>query len=79
MEASLFVCYVSFLTGWVKSGVTVEFSNPAYLLLSAGDLTVDELDDIVQFLATKSSFHEQRELIQLHNLHSALQRYVPYK
>ena len=52
----------------------VEFSNLAFLLLSPGDLTDEEQDDLVQYLTSKSSSQERRELDQLKAVHSALHR-----
>ncbi|XP_033626697.1 ATP-dependent DNA helicase Q4-like isoform X2 [Asterias rubens] len=59
--------------GWVKSGVIVEFSDLAFLVQSPGDLTDEELDEVVNLLTSKSSLQERRQLYQLQAVYSALQ------
>ena len=53
----------------------VEFSELAYHFRSPGDLSVDELDDVLQFLHTRVQRQEKTELSQLSRLYQALKRY----
>ncbi|KAL5020858.1 hypothetical protein ScPMuIL_000013 [Solemya velum] len=48
-----------------KSGVMVEFSDLAYHFRSPGDLDVEELDDVLQFLHDRVQKQERTELSQL--------------
>ena len=54
----------------------VEFSELAYHFRSPGDLTLDELDDVLQFLHTRVQKQEKTELSQLSRLYQALKRYL---
>ena len=54
----------------------MEFSDLAFLVQSPGDLTDEELDEVVTLLTSKSSLQERRQLYQLQAVYSALQRYV---
>ena len=53
----------------------MEFSELAYHFLSPGDLSVEELDDILQFLHTRVQRQEKTEVYNLSRLYQALKRY----
>ena len=57
-----------------KTGVMVEFSELAYHFRSPGDLDIEELDDILQFLHTRVQRQEKTELYNLSRLYQALKR-----
>ncbi|ESO89742.1 hypothetical protein LOTGIDRAFT_124753, partial [Lottia gigantea] len=64
--------------GPMRSGVMVEFSNLGFHFRSAGDLTDNELDEILDFLFERVSRQESNELYQLDLLSEAL-RSVSFK
>ncbi|RUS69891.1 hypothetical protein EGW08_022342, partial [Elysia chlorotica] len=60
--------------GFRKSGVLVELSNLAFHFRSRGDLTADQVDEVLGFLASRARRQEQAELGQLGRLSAALRR-----
>jgi len=58
-----------------KSGVVVEFSKLCYHLRSPGDMTPEELDEVVDFLMERIETQEKTELFHLENFHKTLERY----
>ncbi|XP_072013917.1 ATP-dependent DNA helicase Q4-like [Amphiura filiformis] len=58
--------------GWVKSGVLVEFSELALSVRAPGDMTDDDFDEVIQFLAERTKSQEQRELYNLQSVYLAL-------
>ena len=62
-------------SGPKRTGVMIEFSELAYHFRSPGDLEVEELDDVLQFLHTRVQKQEKTELSQLSRLYQALKRY----
>ena len=61
--------------GSKKSGVVVEFSTLCYHLRSPGDMSPDELDEVVDFLMERIETQEKTELFHLENFHRTLERY----
>ena len=49
----------------------VEFSDLAFHFRSPGDLTDEEIDDVMQFLHTRVQNQEKEELQQLHYLYNS--------
>ncbi|GFN75198.1 werner syndrome, recq helicase-like [Plakobranchus ocellatus] len=60
--------------GFSKSGVLVEFSDLSFHFRSRGDLTSDQMDDVLDFLNLRARRQEQTELAQLDMLSQALVR-----
>ena len=60
--------------GWEKSGVLVEFSDLAYHMHAPGDLTCDQLDDIITFLDQRIQTQEHTQLHLLQAFHDTLNR-----
>ena len=60
--------------GASKTGVMVEFSDLAFHFRSPGDLTEDEMDDVIDFLHHRAVKQEKTELFQLDLLHESLIR-----
>ncbi|CAL1538171.1 unnamed protein product, partial [Lymnaea stagnalis] len=58
--------------GYHKSGVLVELSDLGFHFRSRGDLTAQEMDDVLDFLATRAQSQERIELKQLDMLADAL-------
>lgn len=58
-----------------KSGVLVEFTDLAFHLRTPGDLTDDELDDIVDFLNERVQTQESTEIFQLNNFYETLSKW----
>jgi ATP-dependent DNA helicase Q4 len=52
----------------------VEFSNLAFHFSAPGDLTDEELDDVLQFLHERVQKHEKSEIQQLKYLSDSLKR-----
>ena len=61
--------------GSKKSGVIVEFSTLSYHMRSPGDMSPDELDEVVDFLMERIETQEKTELFHLENFHKTLERY----
>ncbi|XP_059170195.1 ATP-dependent DNA helicase Q4-like [Physella acuta] len=64
--------------GFRKTGVLVELSDLSFHFRSRGDLTSQEMDDVLDFLAQRTQHQERAELRQLEMLSSAL-RSVSHK
>ncbi len=60
--------------GPCKTGVVVEFSELAFHLRSPGDLTDEEVDEVVDFLTERLNTQERTELAQLHRFYKILAR-----
>lgn len=65
---------LSFL-GPQKTGVLVEFSNLAFHFIAPGDLSDEELDDVLQFLHERIQKHEKTEIQLLKYLNESLKRW----
>lgn len=55
-----------------KTGVLVEFSNLAFHFIAPGDLSDEELDDVLQFLHERIQKHEKTEIQLLKYLNESL-------
>ncbi|XP_064641083.1 ATP-dependent DNA helicase Q4-like [Lineus longissimus] len=55
-----------------KSGVMVEFSDLAFHFTSHGDLSDDEVDEVVDFLHNRITAQEKTEIKQLNNFYKTL-------
>jgi len=64
--------------GSKKSGVVVEFSTLCYHMRSPGDMSPDELDEVVDFLMERIETQEKTELFHLENFHRTLERYCNF-
>lgn len=64
---------LSFL-GPQKTAVLVEFSNLAFHFIAPGDLSDEELDDVLQFLHERIQKHEKTEIQLLKYLNESLKR-----
>ena len=60
--------------GSKKSGVVVEFTTLCYHLRSPGDMSPEELDEVVDFLMERIETQEKTELFHLENFHKTLER-----
>ncbi|GFR90345.1 ATP-dependent DNA helicase Q4-like [Elysia marginata] len=60
--------------GFRKSGVLVELSDLSFHFRSRGDLTDDQVDEVLDFLTSRTRKQEQAELRQLDRLADALKR-----
>ena len=56
----------------MKSGVMVEFSDLGFHLRSPGDLTDEEMDEVVDFLNDRVQMQETTEINQIHFVHKSL-------
>jgi len=74
-KSSLNLVSVAGPEGSKKSGVVVEFSTLCYHLRSPGDMSPDELDEVVDFLMERIETQEKTELFHLENFHRTLERY----
>ena len=64
--------------GSKKTGVVVEFSTLCYHLRSPGDMSPEELDEVVDFLMERIETQEKTELFHLENFHRTLERYCNF-
>ena len=55
--------------------MVVEFSTLSYHLRSPGDMSPEELDEVVDFLMERIETQEKTELFHLENFHKTLERY----
>lgn len=62
------------LSGFCKSGVLVELSDLSFHFRAHGDLTHDQVDEVLEFLTARTRRQEQTELWQLDLLATALRR-----
>ena len=53
----------------------MEFSTLCYHLRSPGDMSPEELDEVVDFLMERIETQEKTELFHLENFHRTLERY----
>ena len=58
--------------GYKKSGVMVEFSDLAYHVRAPGDMTSDQLDEIITFLHNRILTQERTQLYLLEKFHNTL-------
>ena len=73
------MCYYRLVvgaTGPRKTGVMVEFSDLSLHLRSRGDVSNEQLDEIVTFLHERMTTQERTELEQLQSFHDVLFKYV---
>jgi ATP-dependent DNA helicase Q4 len=62
--------------GGQKSGIIVDFNTLSYHFRSPGDMSDDELDEVVDFLMDRIETQEKTELFHLENFHETLEAYV---
>lgn len=62
------------LVGWQKTGVMVEFSDLGFHYISPGDLSDDEMDEVVTFLTDHVEGQIKRELCQLKMIFTSMSR-----
>ncbi|KAJ8041774.1 ATP-dependent DNA helicase Q4 [Holothuria leucospilota] len=60
--------------GWQKTGVMVEFSDLGFHFISPGDLSDDEMDEVVTFLTGHVEGQVKRELCQLKMIFTSMSR-----
>lgn len=76
MYFKLNVSTINFLgvNGPRRTGVMVEFANLAFHYRAPGDLTEDEIDDVIMSLHTRIQKQEKAELTNLKYLFDTLHR-----
>jgi ATP-dependent DNA helicase Q4 len=64
------------VSGPKRTGIMVEFADLAFHVRSPGDLSEDEVDEIIGFLSERMQTQERTELTQLQSFFDTLNGYV---
>ena len=75
-SAKILKCKYLYLGGIKRSGLTVNFSELGFRVHSRGDMTENQLDEILNILYGRTVYQEKNQLNNLRRLHKSFTEYV---